>query len=113
VAKVYSHQNKGKDAEAAAHEAAIKGDKGVVIPPEKRLPNDPENIHLTKAEFVAKRKVEKERALKIAEYARKLESGEIPLDEQGPKAPETAPSVDDAPEPEAPKKKAGRPKKAE
>ena len=53
-------------------------DRGVVVPPHKAVPYAPENIHLSKTEFIAKRKVEKEKALKIAEFAANLDTESKP-----------------------------------
>ncbi len=47
-------------------------DRGVVVPLHKQVPYAPDNIHLSRAEFIAKRKTEKEKALKIAEFAADL-----------------------------------------
>lgn len=47
-------------------------DKGVYIPPELREPYAPENIRLSKAEFIEKQRIKRERQLKIKEYESKL-----------------------------------------
>jgi len=73
-------------------------DRGVRVPPHLQAPYAPENIHLNKAQFIAKRKEEKEKALKVAEYADSLNK----------KAEEQK-----TPEVEKDKKKSGRPKRIE
>ena len=68
-----------------------KDRKPVVVPPHLAVPYTPENQHRSKAEFIAARKIEKEKKIKLAEYAKTL-------DAENP-----------TPEP----KKAGRPKRIE
>ncbi len=51
-----------------------RSDKGVVVPAHKAAPYDPENIHLTKAQFIAKQKARKEKELKVAEFTASLEN---------------------------------------
>jgi hypothetical protein len=50
-----------------------RADRGVVVPPHKAVPYDPENIHLSKAQFIAKQKVAKEKAIKVAEFEASLD----------------------------------------
>lgn len=51
-------------------------------PPIETVPDDPENIKLSKADFVAKQKKRKETDRKLKEYKELLLSGELP-DEAG------------------------------
>lgn len=60
-------------AEKAEIKELKKRDRGVVVPPHKQAPYDKENIHLSKAQFIAKEKERKEKALKVAEYAATLD----------------------------------------
>ena len=80
-------------------------DRGVVVPVHEAAPYDPENIHLSKAKFIAKQKERKEKALKIAEFAAGLENPQASKEEA--KQPEA--KIEDKPV----KKPAGRPKKIE
>ena len=75
-------------------------EKGVYIPLAEREPYDKENIKLSKAQFVEKQRIKKERALKVKEYEEKLKRDAI-----GDK-PEVKIS-----EVVEPKPKMGRPKK--
>jgi hypothetical protein len=66
-------------------------------------PDDFENIRLSKKDFVAKAKAQKEREAKIKEYAESLDKPKAQVEDKV-EAPIT---------PEAPKKKMGRPKRIE
>ncbi len=46
-------------------------DRGVIV--KNPMPDDPENIKLSKTEFVAKEKARKEKELKIKEFAKTLD----------------------------------------
>jgi hypothetical protein len=80
-------------------------DRGFVV--EKSLPDDPENIRLSKEQFVAKQRQRREKEAKIAEFAKTLDAKEdkpaesIPSDKSEAKIPKE----------EKPKK--GRPKNIE
>lgn len=52
------------------------GVEGVVIPEHQAVPFTPENLHIKKAEFIARRKKEQEKAIKIAEYSKTLDKEE-------------------------------------
>lgn len=93
----YPRNAYGKKGEDMTDKQEIKekkrSDRGVVVTPK---PNDPENIHLSKAQFIAKQKALKEKALKVAEYAASLDNKK-----------EVAPEVKEE------KKSRGRPRKIE
>ena len=76
-------------------------DRGVVVPAHKAAPYDPENIHLTKTQFIAKQKTRKEKALKVAEFEASLDKKP-----EEPKAPEVKEEKKEI-------KTRGRPKKIE
>lgn len=52
---------------------AKRENKGVVVPPHLVKPYSPENIHLSKAQYIAKEKIRKEKALKVAEFEASLD----------------------------------------
>lgn len=80
-------------------------DRGVVI--ESPMPDDPENIKLSKEQFVAKMRLRREKEAKIAEFAKTLDAKDDKTESS------SAPQA----EPEAPKEEKkigrGRPKKIE
>jgi len=48
-------------------------DKGTYIPEDKREPYDPENLRLSKAQFVEKQRLRKEKAAKLEEVAKQID----------------------------------------
>ena len=72
-------------------------DRGVVV--KNPLPDDPENIRLSKAQFVAKERKRREDELKVAEFRKTLQQDK-PAEGTGTNASEN-------------KKTRGRPKKIE
>ena len=53
----------------AKEKGVMTDDKGTYIPVEKRLPYAPDNIHMSKAEFLESQKKRKEKELRIKEAA--------------------------------------------
>ena len=55
----------------------IKGvttqDKGVYVPPENREPNDFQNLHRSKAQFIENQKLKAEKAQKMSEFSKQLD----------------------------------------
>lgn len=87
-----------------AHDKAVARKKLLKTPIPMR-PDAPENIRLSKKEFIAKRRAEKEEEVKVAEYRQKLRA------EKNAPAPE---EIEDAKEEKEEKKVLrGRPKKVE
>jgi len=82
--------------------------KKKVPEPKVIMPYDPENINLTKKEFVAKQKKALERQLKLKEYEEKLLAEEGAVDSES--LPKEKPAVE---EKEKPTIKRGRPRKIE
>lgn len=57
-------------------------DRGVVVT--SPLPDDPENIKLSKEQFVAKMRLKREKEAKIAEFAKTLDTKEEKVPEKAP-----------------------------
>jgi|AMWB02.1.fsa_nt_gi hypothetical protein len=79
-------------------------DRGFVV--EKSLPDDPENIRLSKEQFVAKQRQRREKEAKIAEFAKTLDTKEEKKETSKVEAETEAPK-------EEKKIVRGRPKKIE
>jgi len=82
-------------------------DRGYIV--ENPLPNDPENIKLSKAQFVAKMRLRREKEAKIAEFAKTLDAGENKAEESKKEPAETTEAPKKAPVEEN-KPRRGRPK---
>jgi hypothetical protein len=85
----------------------VKKRKEILRKPVPMLPDAPENIRLSKKEFITKRKHQNEEALAVEEFKKKFREEKIKEDENGvqEKGKEAVA--------EEPKKKMGRPKKVE
>jgi len=70
--KVQPETKKAKEAKKKAEAKRIKSHTGVYV-----STYDPENINLSKEQFIAKRKAQREQAKKIDAYAEKVEKGEV------------------------------------
>ncbi len=92
-------------------------DKGVIVDPREVMPNDPENLHISKKKFVEKRLAYLKKKGKIKEYEKTLDAEEASQRKAAEKKSAGAeqPSVEagaSEPQKETAKPK-GRPKKIE
>jgi hypothetical protein len=81
-------------------------DTGVYIPPDERVPHDPDNLHRSKAEFLAVQEQRREKDRRMREYEATINK------DLGIKTPEPEPKEEAEKEPEKEKtaKPRGRPK---
>ena len=49
-------------------------DKGKFIPVSERMPYNPDNLHMSKAEFIKSREIYKEKNIKLKEYESQLDN---------------------------------------
>ena len=91
----------------------IKSEKKTPVPV-KVYPKDPENINLTKAQFIEKRNKIRERDALINAFAAKVDSGEIEIPglKKAEVAPVVAPVKETTPVENTLQKPRGRPKKS-
>jgi len=59
------------------------GERGVVV--KNPMPYDPSNIKLSKADFVAKQKAQREKDLKVKEFAKTLDEPKKEVKAEAPK----------------------------
>lgn len=62
-------------------------DRGTIVPADKRKPGDPMNLHLSKADYIAKENKRKEKEAALAKYAKEYDAKKTAPTGTGPDVP--------------------------